>query len=172
MNQVRIISGKFGGRLIFTPKNKVTHPMGDREKTAIFNMIKAHLPEATVLDAFAGSGALGLEALSRGSGAVTFVEKDRKALATIEKNIEKLGVQKETKVLKRLGTGMFDVVFVDPPYDDMQYSTVLKLADMVNVNGLMILSHPKDTEPPTFVRMALEEDRGYAGARIKIYRRI
>lgn len=172
MNQVRIISGKFGGRLIFTPKNKATHPMGDREKTAIFNMIKTHLPEATVLDAFAGSGALGLEALSRGASSVTFVEKDRKALATIKKNIEKLGVEKETKVLQRFGASMYDVIFVDPPYDDMQYSVVLKLADMVNVNGLMILSHPKDDLPPTLVRMALVEDRAYAGARIKIYRRI
>lgn len=172
MNQVRIIAGKYGGRLIFTPKNKATHPMGDREKQAIFNMVKDYLLGAEVLDAFAGSGALGLEALSRGAERVTFLEKDRKALATIGQNIEKLGVGKETKVLRRLGGGMFDVIFVDPPYDDMQYSVVLRLADMVEANGIMVLSHPGDTEPPTFVRMAMLEDRAYAGARIKVFRRI
>ncbi|MDR3298138.1 MAG: 16S rRNA (guanine(966)-N(2))-methyltransferase RsmD [Candidatus Nomurabacteria bacterium] len=172
MNQVRIIAGKFGGRLIFTPKNKVTHPMGDREKQAVFNMIKDYLLEANVLDAFAGSGALGLEALSRGADRVTFLENDHKALATIAKNIEKLKVEKETKVLQRLGKDTYDVVFVDPPYDNMQYSMVLRLADMVNVRGIMVLSHPKDNPPPTFVRMAVLEDRAYAGARIKVYQQL
>ena len=90
MNQVRITSGIYKGRKIETPGGK-THPMGERERLALFNMIASYVPGATVLDAFSGSGALGIEALSRGASRVVFVEKNRKAESVIFNNLFELG---------------------------------------------------------------------------------
>ena len=82
-NQIRIISGKLGGRLIDTPKTDKTHPMGDRERAAIFNRLRGEIAGKDVLDAFAGSGAIGLEALSLEAASVDFLENNRKAAKTI-----------------------------------------------------------------------------------------
>ena len=76
---VRIISGKYGGRIIKAPDTARTHPMGERIRNALFNSIGSEVDDAKVLDVFAGTGAVGLEALSRGARSVTFVEKDRVA---------------------------------------------------------------------------------------------
>ena len=172
MNQVRIIAGQFGGRLIFTPRNKVTHPMGDRERSAVFNMLRGDVEETVVLDAFAGSGALGLEALSRGAEAVDFLENDTKAVATIKENIQKLGVEKNTRVMKKLGSTLkkYDLIFADPPYDKSQYTMVLKLVKLLSPGGVFVLSHSRDAQPPEFVGLNLVADRNYAAARIKVYR--
>jgi 16S rRNA (guanine966-N2)-methyltransferase len=173
VNQVRIISGDFGGRLIATPRNKVTHPMGDRERSAVFNMLRGAVEQAVVLDAFAGSGALGLEALSRAAKSVDFLENDKKALATIRENIEKLGLEGKTRVVQRLGqiTGDYDVIFSDAPYDKPQYSMVMKIAELLRSGGIMVLSHSKEARPPEFAGLSLIADRSYAAAQIKIYQR-
>ena len=83
MDNLRITSGNYRGRKIATPGGK-THPMGERERLALFNMIGPFIPEAMVLDAFSGSGALGIEALSRGAKHVVFVDIDKKAFETIK----------------------------------------------------------------------------------------
>ena len=78
MDNIKITSGKFRGRVIKSPNSRLTHPMGAREKLALFNMINDFLPGAQVLDAFAGSGALGIEAISRGAKSAAFIEKNAK----------------------------------------------------------------------------------------------
>ena len=90
-NLVRITSGRFKGRKIATPGGE-THPMGERERLALFNMISEHLPGAMVLDVFAGSGALGIEALSRGAGKVVFVDSSQKATRCIRGNLLSLDI--------------------------------------------------------------------------------
>lgn len=100
MKQLRIIAGKYGGRLISTPGTHATHPMGDRERSAIFNSVQHDLPGVRVLDAFAGSGSIGLEALSRGAAHVTFLEKDHKARKVLTQNVQTLGVQDQTTITK------------------------------------------------------------------------
>ena len=82
--QIRIISGQFGGQFIDTPKTSQTHPMGERERMAIFNALRDEIPGRRILDAFAGSGAIGLEALSLGAARVDFMEKHPKAIRTIK----------------------------------------------------------------------------------------
>ena len=84
-SQLRIVSGTLGGRIIDTPANRgITQPMGERERMAIFNQIRPYLPDAKVLDAFAGSGALGITALSNGAASADFLENNSKAIKTIK----------------------------------------------------------------------------------------
>lgn len=119
---MRIIAGSAKGRPLRGPKGSGTRPMMDRAKEAIFSMIEPVLPDAAVLDLYAGSGSLGLEALSRGAASAVFVEWRREAARTIRRNVETVGLGGEV-VLDKVedwlarGNGTFDVAFVDPPYD-------------------------------------------------------
>ena len=98
MDNIKITSGKYRGRSIKSPNSRLTHPMGAREKLALFNMISEYLPGAIVLDAYAGSGALGIEALSRGANYVMFIEKNPHIAGVIRKNLAELGLAKQASV--------------------------------------------------------------------------
>jgi len=125
---VRIIAGEFGGRRIGAPEGDATRPMLDRVREAVFSRIEGRLAGARVLDLFAGSGSLGLEALSRGAVHVRFVERGADALATLTQNIADLGVKERTRIWrgdalrfeswrdKRADEPRFDLAFFDPPY--------------------------------------------------------
>jgi 16S rRNA (guanine966-N2)-methyltransferase len=119
---MRIIAGLAKGRRLAAPKGPLTRPMTDRAKEAIFSTLGSMVDEAVVLDLYAGSGSLGLEALSRGATGAVFVEWRREAARILRSNIELVGLGGEVvpaKVEKFLdGTpGSFDLAFVDPPYD-------------------------------------------------------
>ncbi len=169
-NQIRIISGKYGGRLIDTPKTKATHPMGERERAAIFNSIRSEIPGRRILDAFAGSGAIGIEALSLGASHVDFMEKHPKAIRTIQKNLQTLQASDLASIL-RAPDGDYGIIFADPPYDNPQYDVVAGLVAHLVPGGLFILSHPESPEPPQFSYLELLSDKKYAAANIKIYRK-
>ncbi len=180
MGKVRIIAGQFGGRSIATPKNDRTHPMSDRVKGALFNSLQTELGDAEVLDAFAGSGALGLEALSRGAASATFVEKDRIASKIITENIALLGVQNTTKnicssVSAWLDTTdnqkQFDLIFADPPYHNEQFQTVSRLLALLKPSGCMVLSHSGRGEVPTLHRFVVVDSRSYGTAHLTFFRR-
>jgi 16S rRNA (guanine966-N2)-methyltransferase len=152
--------------------------MGDREKTALFNSILMHLPGAIILDAFAGSGALGLEALSRGAKHTTFVDKDKSAAKTITQNIQLLKLNTESKLYPTsiskflaINTNNFDIIFADPPYDQINYGLISALVSVLSPSGILVLSHPANDEPPTFPSVILSSSKTYAGARISIYTR-
>ena len=122
---MRIISGKYRGRGLVVPRGGKVRPTGDRMKESMFSSLGRSCLNARVLDLFAGSGALGLEALSRGASEVTFVEKDRDSLAAIERNISSLDVEDSCQVfraevfswVKSLGNDIcFDLIFADPPF--------------------------------------------------------
>ena len=169
-NQIRIVSGIYGGRPIDTPKTKATHPMGERERAAIFNSLRDEIPGRRVLDAFAGSGAIGLEALSLGAAHVDFMEKHPKAIRTIQKNLTTLQASDRAGIL-RTPDGDYGVIFADPPYDNPQYDVVSELVAHLVPGGLFVLSHPESPEPPQFPYLDLLSDRKYAAAHIKIYRK-
>jgi 16S rRNA (guanine966-N2)-methyltransferase len=127
--RVRVIAGIHGGRRIDAPPGQTTRPTSDRVREALFSRIEAllgHIPPAPVLDLFAGSGALGIEALSRGALHATFVERDRAALATLRSNLDRLDLASRASVLpgnvadrvKRgvTVTGPCALLFLDPPY--------------------------------------------------------
>ncbi|MCW2770695.1 MAG: rsmD [Aeromicrobium sp.] len=121
----RIIAGTHGGRRIQTPKGDGTRPTSDRVREAMFSSLESELggfDDLVVLDLFAGSGALGLEALSRGAAAATFVEADARAAAVIKTNLRELGASgtvaraKAERWIEDDAADVFDLVFVDPPY--------------------------------------------------------
>jgi 16S rRNA (guanine966-N2)-methyltransferase len=128
--KVRIVGGRFRGRALAAPDNLATRPTSDRVRQAIFNILLHGIPDfriagAKVLDLFAGSGALGLEALSRGANFCLFVENDAAARAEIRRNIEALGLTGVTRIFRRDATSLgpagqlagFALAFIDPPYD-------------------------------------------------------
>ncbi len=170
-NQIRIISGTHGGRVIDTPKTKATHPMGERERAAIFNRIRDEIADRRVLDAFAGSGAIGLEALSLGAYRVDFMEKHPKAIRTIQKNLQNLQLADRAGII-RIPDGDYGIIFADPPYDNPQYELVATLISHLVPGGYFVLSHPESPEPPQFAYLELISDKKYAAAHIKIYKKI
>jgi len=175
---VRIIAGKFGSRSIKAPHGHATHPMSDRIKGSLFNSIGGVVEGAEVLDAFAGSGALGFEALSRGAKSIVFVDRDRGAVQTITENIDLLGCGDVAKVTQSgVATWAdttdlkFDIIFADPPYGDPQFSTVSRLFRLLKPNGLMVLSYPGRGEAPTGTNgVVVVDNRSYGTAALTFYR--
>jgi 16S rRNA (guanine966-N2)-methyltransferase len=175
---IRLISGKYGGRIIEGSGSDKTHPMGERIRNSLFNIVGSEINDAVVLDAFAGSGSLGLEALSRGASHATFVERDRIAQQIIENNIQLVGADGETKLVKAPVASwletveeQFDIIFADPPYHDLQLSTVGKLTKLLKPNGLMVLSYTGKGEVPTGLRVVVVDNRRYGDAVLSFYRR-
>ncbi|MBR3254342.1 16S rRNA (guanine(966)-N(2))-methyltransferase RsmD [Candidatus Saccharibacteria bacterium] len=172
-NSVKITSGKYRGQEILTPGSG-THPMGAREKLALFNMLALDLPGAKVLDAFAGSGALGIEALSRGAESATFVEKSSVAAHVIKKNLDKLNLNGQAEVVisgveKYFNNKYFDIILADPPYDNFDVAKVQHLIELLSTDGILVLSHPG--EAPIFDGATLQKTSTYAGANISVYYR-
>ena len=144
MSSIRVIAGRFGGRLLDAPKgnNKQTKPMGERIRNAMFNSLGNEVVGARVLDAFAGTGAIGLEALSRGAAHVTFIERDKIAQKILSNNVSSLGAQCETKTInasvnswiESSGAGTYDIIFADPPYLLSNDGFTCQNGQMVSVN--------------------------------------
>ena len=175
---VRLITGKFGGRILEGSGTTRTHPMGERIRGSLFNIIGDEIKDAKVLDAFAGSGALGLEAVSRGAVSATFIERDRAAQNVITKNIATLGVEADAKLVKASVASwletteeQFDIVFADPPYHDLQLSTAMKLIKVLKPNGLMVLSYTGRGEVPTDLGVVVVDNRKYGDAVLAFYRK-
>ena len=174
--KVRLIAGDFGGRYLDAPDTSRTHPMGERIRGALFNML-GDVSGKRVLDAFAGTGALGLEALSRGASSATFIERDRVAQKVLDNNIALLGVKNRAKLIRTsvaswdetAGEGKFDLIFVDPPYHDLQLSTVSRLTKYMQPKGLMILSIPGRESAPTVNGVVVVDKRSYGDAALAFY---
>lgn len=168
MEKITITSGKYKGRKIATPGG-ATHPMGSREKLALFNIVP--VKGLSVLDAFSGSGALGIEALSRGANSVVFVEKNARPYDIIRENLKSLGVENGFKVIKssvsRADLSEFDVVLADPPYNNFDLTEVMSLIKSVKNGGVLVLSHPG--EAPELTGLSLLKTHSYASARLSIY---
>lgn len=153
---MRVIAGKWKSHSIDAPKGWDTRPTTDRVKESMFNLLP-HVISGVVLDLFAGSGALGIEALSRGADGGVFVDRDRKALLTIRGNLHRLGTADEAKVwqcswqqaISRLATESTPVswVFLDPPYHENLWEPAIELlSEHVKVTGGIICETPKSTE--------------------------
>ncbi|HEY0965071.1 MAG TPA: 16S rRNA (guanine(966)-N(2))-methyltransferase RsmD [Candidatus Saccharimonadales bacterium] len=176
---VRIVAGKYGGRKIDAPDRRSTHAMSERARNAMFNSLAGIVEGARVLDAFAGSGAIGIEALSRGAESVVFVEKDRIAAKIIAKNLEMLDIEDETQLIKTTVSNWistsenerFDLIIADPPYHDPQFSTVHKLFGLLKPGGTMVLSHSGKGEVPFSNKIVVVDNRSYANAHLTFFRR-
>ena len=147
--------------------------MGEREKIALFNMISSELVDARVLDAYAGSGALGIEALSRGAKSCDFIERSGEAVKTIKQNLLKLDVLPNNyaiykqKVADFEPSELYDVIIADPPYDDFKVDEIEHLMQFLNKNGVLVLSHPDAIN--SINGLELLKTRQYARAHISIF---
>lgn len=174
---IRVIAGKFGGRTLACPPGNRTHPMGERIRNAIFNSLGTSLEGARVLDAFAGTGAVGIEALSRGAASTTFVESDRVAQRVLSENLDSLRVRNTAQVIATTvsnwldtTSGTYDIIFADPPYHDTQAATVIRLATRLAPNGMFVLSWPAQQDAPIIDGLTCISEKIYADAKIAMYR--
>jgi 16S rRNA (guanine(966)-N(2))-methyltransferase RsmD len=155
---MRIIAGQFKGRTLQGPSAHGVRPTSDRLRETLFNLVDVETPGCRVLDGFAGTGAVGLEALSRGATHVTFVERDPRAVAVIERNVKACGAEDRciivrgdfTGAVRRLaGDPRFDLVLLDPPYDFPDTDAALAgAAALLRPGGLIVLEHARRREPP------------------------
>jgi len=172
---VRVIAGRYGGRRLTTPRGAATRPTADRVREALFSVL-GDVSGLTVLDLFAGSGALGIEALSRGAASAVFVEKARPALAALRANLAALAVEPEVhggdaRAFARnaaVAGRTYDLVFVDPPYRDAdRLGDELDLTTLVAPNGRLVVE--SDHRMPVTVDLALIFERRYGDTLIRIH---
>ena len=154
---MRIISGAFKGRRLKTPAWDGVRPTSDKLRETLFNIVASRIGGARVMDVYAGTGAVGIEALSRGAAHVTFVEQDRRAARLIGENLGVCGVKADytievgdaVTVLRRLVSGpVFDLIWLDPPYDLANVGDALGAAGRVlDPAGLIVLERATRREP-------------------------
>lgn len=147
---MRIISGKAKGTKLYTLQGDNTRPTLDRVKESIFNIIQNQIPEAIVLDLFAGSGAIGLEMLSRGAKKAILCDKSKEAIAIIKKNIEKTHMEEKIELyntdfkecIEKVSKEKFDIIYIDPPYEtnfiEKSLEKIIK-TNIIQENGIIIL---------------------------------
>ena len=153
---MRVIAGAFKGRRLATPKWDGLRPTSDKLRETLFNILAAHVQGARVLDGYAGTGAIGIEALSRGAAHVTFVESDARALRLIDHNLKLCGLSDRHVIIRgRLGTSLlpasatFDLAVLDPPYDAPDLAAaVAAAAPLVAPDGVLVLEHARRRPAP------------------------
>jgi 16S rRNA (guanine966-N2)-methyltransferase len=170
---MRIIAGSRKGHRIAAPKGRETRPTSDRVRENAFNLI-GPVDGAAVLDLFAGSGAMGLEALSRDAGRCTFVESDRTACRTINANLDKLGLHATVlcqDVFRAVAQERrpYDLILCDPPYD--VDATRLPFARLLAADGLLVYESSGRREPPAVEGLAQRTSRKYGSARLTLFGR-
>lgn len=176
---MRIIAGRLGGRNFDSPRGHRTHPMSEKARGAIFNSL-GDISGLTVLDAFAGSGALAFEAISRGAKQALVIEVDKTAQSVIKNNIESLKIQDQVDAVRanakawsnRHPENLFDIVICDPPYDDIQYAIIRKLTKHVKQDGIFVISLPGNHEQLNLEGLQVVQDKDYGDAQLVFYRRI
>jgi 16S rRNA (guanine966-N2)-methyltransferase len=176
---LRIVAGSFGGRELRAPRGASTRPTSDKVRQAIFNMLGNMLgPVAgTVLDLYAGSGALGLEALSRGAARAVFVDQAAAAARCIAENARALGVEDRIRVIRAdavpaLGrlAERFELVFVDPPYAVGADRALAALPPRVAAGGVVVVEHDRRAPPPDRAGpLALTGRRRYGDTEVSFY---
>jgi 16S rRNA (guanine966-N2)-methyltransferase len=171
---VRVVAGEFKGRRLHAPRGSRTRPTADRVREALFSML-GDVSGARVLDLYAGSGALGIEALSRGAESALFVERDQAALAALRRNLEAVGARADVRrqdVLRFLARpeGTFDLVFCDPPYDvapAIAGALTDALPALLGDNGRIVTE--SDKRNPLLLPVPLLVERSYGDTRIAIH---
>jgi 16S rRNA (guanine966-N2)-methyltransferase len=171
---VRVVAGEFKGRRLRAPRGMRTRPTADRVREALFSML-GDVAGARVLDLYAGSGALGIEALSRGAHSAVFVDRDPRAAAAIGENLRTLGLDEGVRrqdALRFLASadGPFDLVFVDPPYDSVPRiaGPLAERLPPLLAEGARIVTE-SDRRTPLELPFWLLADRTYGDTRIAIH---
>ncbi len=172
---MRIISGIYKGRIIAAPKGHRTHPMSERMRGALFNSL-GDISGLRVLDAYAGSGAVGIEAISRGASFVMFIDQDKNAFNAINSNIKLLRIENAKATKANVASWsdhnfetVFDILIADPPYDSINSDHFTKLARNIKVGGLFVLSLPKKNNIKLTDEFEQKFNKSYADGSISVY---
>jgi 16S rRNA (guanine966-N2)-methyltransferase len=175
---MRVVAGIYGGRRLVAPPGSATRPTSDRVREALFSVLGTSVHDARVLDLFAGSGALGIEALSRGAASAVFVDRAAKAIAAIRTNLETLGIEADVRRMEAraalrsaLSRGeAYDLVFLDPPYRrSAELGRELSEAlPAVLAAGARVVSE-SDRRDPLALEFALAGERRYGDTVIRIH---
>ncbi|HUA75905.1 MAG TPA: 16S rRNA (guanine(966)-N(2))-methyltransferase RsmD [Solirubrobacteraceae bacterium] len=180
---MRVIAGELGGRRLRAPRGRATRPTSDRVREALFSMLGA-LDGERVLDLFAGSGALGIEALSRGAGRAVFVERDRAALRALDANLRALGLLDGESARAEVRPGdargvlgharglkeTYDLLFIDPPYDragELGPELSEALAPLLGPAARVVVE--SDRRTPLELELPLARERRYGDTSIRIH---
>lgn len=171
---MRVISGKARGLKLIAPRNEDVRPTTDRVKEAMFNIIAPHIYDSKVLDLFSGSGALGIEAISRGARVGYFSDKSKDSVAMTKKNLKKArlenvsevynyGFEKMIELIHREKVKI-DIIFVDPPYFEGLFEKVIRLIDEKNIldeNGIIVIEHDMKTSIEGSGRLVKTKEKKY-----------
>lgn len=175
---MRIITGTARGRRLMTLQGDAVRPTPERVKEALFSMLQFQLEGRRVLDLFAGSGQIGLEALSRGAKEAVFVDASRESVSVVEKNIQSTGLSRGAKVVPmdsllflQRKNEPFDIAFLDPPYHTgLLQQALLLTAAVMNRGGVIIAEHPVDDEvPETLGDFVRGKERRYGKILLTVY---
>lgn len=153
---MRIVAGKMAGRELTSPNDFRVRPTAEPVRVALLSAVHADLPEARVLDLFAGTGALGLEALSRGAATADFVETRPASLHALRANVAALRMREQSRIFKRdalpfaaaLERGSYDIAFVDPPYGSRMLDRVIESWRATRFSRILAVEHAADHELP------------------------
>lgn len=176
---MRVIAGWLGGRIFESPHGHRTHPMSDKIRGAAFGVL-GDIKGLSVLDAFAGSGALAIEAISRGAKNAVAIEVDKGAHAIIVKNIEALAIADRVKPVRAFAVSwstrhqaeLFDLIFADPPYDNIPYRDLKSLPRHLTDSGTLVLSWPGKAEALKFEGLEVVQSKQYGDAQLVFYKKI
>lgn len=177
---MRIIAGELKGRKLVTPKDDSVRPTTDKVKEAVFSMLMPYLQDSVVIDLFAGTGSLGLEAVSRGAKRAYFVDRDRRSIALIRENVRHCGVEDRSVILCSDHASALsrihdtaDIVFLDPPYKAGLMTECLQLlgsSDILPEGGLVVAEHDSyDCLPEEFAGFRKIKERKYGKIGITVY---
>ncbi len=166
---MRVIAGSLKGRKLHAPTWGGLRPTSDKLRETLFNVVAARVPDARVLDLYAGTGAVGIEALSRGASHVTFVDEDPRALKLIEQNLRICGVSDRYAIIRFRFDGVtpqslpaqsFDLAVLDPPYDVPDLMAPIAAAEpLIAPDGLLVLEHARRRAAPDRVgRLGMTRD--------------
>ncbi|MBP0971768.1 MAG: 16S rRNA (guanine(966)-N(2))-methyltransferase RsmD [Oscillospiraceae bacterium] len=176
---MRVITGTARGRRLVTPEGMDTRPTTDKVKEAVCSSLQFDFPGAKVLDLFAGSGQMGIEALSRGARHATFIDSDPRAISCIQQNVKACRFSDIAVVLRTDAVSFlqrnhekFDIAFLDPPY---RHDTLLQilplLAENMQENGIIVCEHePECKLPQTILNFDLQKQKKYGKIIISVYR--
>ena len=175
---MRIIAGERKGHTIYAPKSLETRPTSDRVRENVFNIVAQWVEGARVLDLYAGSGAMGLEALSRGAAGVVFVESELDAVRAIERNLDKLRLTGATVLRVDASTGLtqevaagrkYDLVLVDPPYAMTDYESLARYLPRVLADDGLLVFESSARHEPELPGLAVRTTRRYGSTRVTVF---
>ena len=178
---MRVIAGRFKGRRLKAPDWDGLRPTSDKLRETLFNILAPRIEDARVLDGYAGTGAIGIEALSRGAAHVTFVERDRRAVSLVQSNLAACGAEQGytihhgdvASVLRQLPQdAAFDLVLLDPPYQDEVMPALDAAADRLAENGTIVLERATRREPEAPPRLARMRDVTSGDSTLTFFRRV